>query len=113
MDLDGVVAALRAEAVRANERRLLTLAGDRNRGLAAAADAVAAYAHGSTSDRTGAENPDVTVLTTRDNVGWAERIVPRDASRLLGTTRDVVVLDAHAGFSANVLGRVVRAVDGT
>jgi tRNA(Met) cytidine acetyltransferase len=101
MDIAGVVAALRAEAVRANERRLLTLAGDRDRGLDAAADAVATY-----------DDVDVTALTTREDVAWAERVEPKHASRLLGTTRDVVVLDAHAEFSANVLGRVVGAVDG-
>ncbi|WP_251343954.1 tRNA(Met) cytidine acetyltransferase TmcA [Haloplanus halophilus] len=101
MDLAGVVAALRAEAERANERRLLTLAGDRDRGLDAAAEAVAAF-----------DDPDATVVTGREGVGWAERIDPAHASRLLGTTRDVVVLDAHAAFSANALGRVVGAVDG-
>jgi len=116
MDLAGVVAALRTEAVRANERRLLTLVGGRDRGLDAAAAAVAACDDGAEDDSTGhrprSGNLDVTVLTTREDVGWAERIAPKHASRLLGTTRDVVVLDVHADFSANVLGRVVGAVDG-
>ncbi|WP_251330118.1 tRNA(Met) cytidine acetyltransferase TmcA [Haloplanus pelagicus] len=101
MDLAGVAAALRAEADRANERRLLTLAGDRARGLDAASRAVDAVG----------EDPDVTAVTTRE-IGWAERIDPQHASRLLGTTRDVVVLDTHEEFSPNALGRVVGAVDG-
>jgi tRNA(Met) cytidine acetyltransferase len=102
MDLVSVVAALRTEAARANERRLLTLAGERAAGLDAAADAVA------TLDA----DADVTVVTTREVDGWAKRLDPVDASQLLGTTRDAVVLDAHAGVSANVVGRVVGAVDG-
>jgi tRNA(Met) cytidine acetyltransferase len=102
MDIAGTVAALRAEADRANERRLLTLAGDRDRGLHAAREAVAAFDG----------DPDVTVLTTREGVQWGERLDPVHATRLLGATRDVVVLDAHDGFSANAIGRVVGAVDG-
>jgi tRNA(Met) cytidine acetyltransferase len=102
MDIAGTVAALRAEADRANERRLLVLAGERSRGLAAARDAVAAFG----------DDDDVTVLTARENVGWAERLDPDRASVLLGSTRDVVVLDAHENFSANALGRIVGAVDG-
>ena len=92
-----LVAALHAEAERANERRLLTLAGARDRGLDAARDALGAL-----------DDPDATLLTTREGVGTH----PNDADRLLGTTRDAVVLDCHDGFSANVLGRVVGAVDG-
>jgi len=98
MDIAGLVAALRAEAERANERRLLTVAGDRDRGLAAARDALAAF-----------DEPSAAVVTTREG---GDRLHPDDADRLLGTTRDAVVLDCHEGFSANVLGRVVGAVDG-
>jgi tRNA(Met) cytidine acetyltransferase len=97
MTLADLVVALRDEAERANERRLLTLAGDRERGLDAARDALAAL-----------DAPDATVLTTREGIGTH----PDDADRLLGTTRTAVVLDCHDGFSANVLGRVVGAVDG-
>jgi len=99
MDLAGLVAALEAEAARANERRLLVLAGDR--GLGAARDALAAM-----------DDPAATVVTTRDGVVGADRLHPDRADRLLGTTRDAVVLDCHDAFSANVLGRVVGAVDG-
>ena len=97
MSLADLVVALRTEAERANERRLLTLAGDRDRGLDAARDALVALGDSGT-----------TVLTTREGVGAH----PDDADRLLGTTRTAVVLDCHDGFAANVLGRVVGAVDG-
>ncbi|MFB6196217.1 MAG: tRNA(Met) cytidine acetyltransferase TmcA [Haloplanus sp.] len=101
MDLAATVADLRAEARRANERRLLVLAGDRSAGLDAARDAVAAIDG----------DPAVTFVTTREDVAH-DRLDPDHADRLLGTTRDVVVVDAHAGFTPNVLGRVVGAVDG-
>ncbi|AZH25198.1 tRNA(Met) cytidine acetyltransferase TmcA [Haloplanus aerogenes] len=102
MDLADRVAALRAEAERANERRLLTLAGDRGRGLDAARDVLDAMG-----------DPAATVVTTGGGgIAGADHCHPDRADRLLGTTRDAVVLDCHAGFSANVLGRVVGAVDG-
>ncbi|WP_248897208.1 GNAT family N-acetyltransferase [Haloplanus halobius] len=99
MNLAAAVADLRAEARRANERRLLVLAGDRDRGLDAAWDAIAV-----------GDDADATLVTTRE--GRGDRLHPQHATRLLGRTRDVVVLDAHEGFSANALGRVVGAVDG-
>jgi len=97
MTLADLVTALRAEAERANERRLLVLAGGRDAGLDAAGDVLTAL-----------DEPEATLVTTREGTG----IAPDDADRLLGTTRDAVVLDCHAGFSANLLGRVVGAVDG-
>jgi tRNA(Met) cytidine acetyltransferase len=101
MDLAGLAADLRAEAARANERRLVVLAGDRDAALDAARTCTAGL-------------DGVTLLTTREDAGWggAERLPPRRADRLMGTTRDAVVLDAHEGFSPNVLGRAVGAVDG-
>ncbi|WP_049936845.1 tRNA(Met) cytidine acetyltransferase TmcA [Haloplanus natans] len=99
MTIADLVTALRGEADRANERRLLTLAGDRDRGLGAAHDACAPF-------------DTVTVVTTRDGAGDADRLHPDHADRLLGTTREAVVCDCHEAFSANVLGRIVGAVDG-
>ncbi|MFB6123132.1 MAG: tRNA(Met) cytidine acetyltransferase TmcA [Haloferacaceae archaeon] len=101
MDLAGLAATLRTEATRANERRLVVLAGDRDAGLAAARTVVDA---GDVADAT-------TFVTTRA-VDGADRLHPDHAGRLLGTTREAVVLDAHAAFSPNALGRVVGAVDG-
>ncbi|MFB6256525.1 MAG: tRNA(Met) cytidine acetyltransferase TmcA [Haloplanus sp.] len=99
MTIADLVTALRTEADRANERRLLTLAGDRDRGLNAARDACASF-------------DAVTVVTPRDAAADADRLHPDHADRLLGTTRDAVVYDCHEEFSPNVLGRVVGAVDG-
>ncbi|MFB6304977.1 MAG: tRNA(Met) cytidine acetyltransferase TmcA [Haloferacaceae archaeon] len=102
VDVAGHARDLRAEARAADERRVLVLAGERDAGLAAAADALAA-----------ADLP-ATVVTERADPGFpvAERFPPRRSDELLGTTRAAVVLDCHAGFAPNVLGRVVGAVDG-
>ncbi|SEO70995.1 tRNA(Met) cytidine acetyltransferase [Halogranum amylolyticum] len=102
MTVSALAGRLRAEAERANERRLLVLAGDRDAGIDAAYDAVE-----------GAGYPDegVTVVTATEGFRF-ERLHPKHADRLLGTTRDCVVLDAHGEFSPNAIGRTVGAVDG-
>ena len=102
MTVSALAGRLRAEAERANERRLLVLPGDRDAGIDAAYDAV-----------DGAEFPaeGVTFVTTREGFRF-ERLHPKHADRLLGTTRDCVVLDAHGEFSPNAIGRMVGAVDG-
>jgi len=97
MDRAELVDALVAEAERANERRLLVLAGDRDSGVDAARDALAAL-----------DDPNATTVSTREDADYH----PEHVAELLGTTRDAVVLDCHEGFSANRLGRVVGAVDG-
>jgi len=101
MDLADLVPSLLDEAERTNERRLLILAGGRGAGLGAAAETLAAM-----------DDPSATVVTTRDDALGADRLHPDHADQLLGTTRDAIVVDCHAEFSANVLGRVVGAVDG-
>ena len=98
MDFAELVGALAAEARRANERRLLTLAGDRTAGFAAARDAIDAMG-----------TPDATIVSSREVDDYCH---PNRADNLLGTTQPVVVLDCHDDFSANLLGRVVGAVDG-
>jgi tRNA(Met) cytidine acetyltransferase len=104
MDLGTLVESLRAEARRANERRLLVLAGDRDAGLVAALDALR-----------GGDDPvadaGITAVSTRAVPG-VETVEPRQASDLLGRTREVVLLDCHADFSPNAVGRTVGAVDG-
>ncbi len=102
MRLADLARNLRAEAVRTNERRALVLAGDRDAGLDAAYDVIEA-----------AEIPEdgITLLTTREGFRF-DRLSPKHAARLLGTTRDAVVLDAHEDFSPNTLGQVVGTVDG-
>ncbi len=101
MTLAEVVSALREEAEATNERRLLVLAGERDACYAAA-------------DRTldAAEiDREATTLVGTGRLG-CERVGPKRADRLLGTTRDCVVLDCHADFRPNAVGRVVGAVDG-
>jgi tRNA(Met) cytidine acetyltransferase len=101
-DVAAHAAALRAEARATNQRRLLVLAGGRGRGLDALFSAVAV---------TGVDEGDVTLVSTREGVRF-ERVPPPRAGDLLGTTRTLVALDCHEGFSPNALGRVVGAVDG-
>ncbi|WP_132058448.1 tRNA(Met) cytidine acetyltransferase TmcA [Halorussus amylolyticus] len=101
MDVAGVATALRAEARRTNERRLLVLAGDRE----ACYDAADRALDAAEIDRE---------ATTLVGTGWldCERVGPKRAGRLLGTTRECVVLDCHADFRPNAVGRIVGAVDG-
>ncbi|WP_101298205.1 tRNA(Met) cytidine acetyltransferase TmcA [Halegenticoccus soli] len=102
MDVSTLAAALREEAARTNERRLLVLAGDRDAGVDAAFAAVEAA---------GVPDEGVTLVTSREGFRF-KRLSPKRAAALLGTTRDAIVLDAHEDFSPNALGRVVGAVDG-
>ncbi|UPV74028.1 GNAT family N-acetyltransferase [Halorussus limi] len=101
MTLESVVAALREEAAATDERRLLVLTGDRDACYAAADAALDA----ADFDR------GATTLVGTGNLD-CERVGPKRADRLLGTTRECVVFDAHADFRPNALGRVVGAVDG-
>jgi tRNA(Met) cytidine acetyltransferase len=95
-------AALREEARRADERRALVLAGDREAGYEAARAALSAA---------GVDFADATLVGERDALP-CERVAPVHADRLLGTTRSAVVVDAHDTCPPNVLGRVVGAVGG-
>ncbi|WP_200531096.1 tRNA(Met) cytidine acetyltransferase TmcA [Halorubrum sp. LN27] len=99
-----MIAALARDAKReaeaANERRVLVLAGDRDRGFDAAYDAIEAVDPTSTA-----------IVSTREGFRFEEHR-PRNADELLGRTREVVVLDCHERFVPNALGRCVGAVDG-
>jgi tRNA(Met) cytidine acetyltransferase len=92
--------ALREEAVRADERRLLALAGDREAGYDAARAALSAA---------GVE--DAVLVGPRGDPAW-EQVSPDHADRLLGTTREAVAFDAHATCEPNALGQTVGVVDG-
>lgn len=101
--MEAVVAtarALREEASRTNERRVLVLTGEREAGYDAARSAIES-ASGSGS---------VVTLSERDVVG--RRLDPARADELLGTTHEFVVLDCHDACRPNALGRAVGAVDG-
>jgi len=97
-----LAAELREEAVRADERRLLVLAGAHSRSLEAAENALRAAG----IDRSGA----IHVGETAD-LG-CERVPLDRAADLLGMTNAAVIFDAHAGLRPTTLGRVLGAVDG-
>jgi tRNA(Met) cytidine acetyltransferase len=100
-NLGAVVGALRAEARRADQRRLLVLAGT------GAFDAV--------PEALAAAGVDGAVLVGHaplDDERVVERHVPADADALLGTTCDCVVYDAREECRPNALARTVGAVDG-
>ena len=97
-----VAADLRAEARKADERRLLVLASDGERTREAAERAL---------DAAGVDPAGATYLGTAEGTPW-ERVEPRRAGDLLGTTRTAVVLDCHDTCRPNAVGRAVGAVDG-
>jgi tRNA(Met) cytidine acetyltransferase len=101
MKLREVAAALREEAAATDERRLLVLAGEGDACYEAADEALDA----ADIDR------GTTTLVGTGHLG-CEQVAPKRADRLLGTTRECVVFDAHADVRPNALGRVVGAVDG-
>jgi tRNA(Met) cytidine acetyltransferase len=102
MNVADLAAELRTAARRSGHRRLLVLAGGRQGCLDAAVDAL---------DGAGVTAGAATIVTTREGFQF-ERVAPGRADRLLGTTREAVVCDAHEGVSPNVLGRLVGVVDG-
>ncbi|MFB6126464.1 MAG: tRNA(Met) cytidine acetyltransferase TmcA [Halolamina sp.] len=102
MTVAALAANLAAEARRADERRVLVLAGDRDAGLDAAMTAL---------DAADVPEAETTVVTAREEFA-AETLRPRDSDALLGRTRAAVVCDCHDYAAPNALGRVVGAVDG-
>ncbi|WP_280587063.1 tRNA(Met) cytidine acetyltransferase TmcA [Halorubrum sp. Boch-26] len=96
----GLARDAKREAEATNERRVLALAGDRDRGIDAAYTAIEAVEPASTA-----------VVSTREGFRFEEHR-PRSADELLGRTHEVVVLDCHEQFVPNALGRCVGAVDG-
>ncbi|MEF8779902.1 MAG: tRNA(Met) cytidine acetyltransferase TmcA [Haloferacaceae archaeon] len=109
MSLIDLARELREEARRANERRLLVLAGDREAGFDAAFAALDAAFDGALGDPP--DDRSVAVVSSRSGFG-VERYAPERADDLLGATRTVVILDCHEGFSPNVLGQLTGVVDG-
>lgn len=102
MDVMAVATKLQAEAKRADERRLVVLTGSREAGYDATRSVL---------DATDAPISETTLVSERE-ILQCERVSPNQASKLLGTTRTVIVFDAHDRLRPNALGRVVGAVDG-
>jgi tRNA(Met) cytidine acetyltransferase len=102
MTLSSLAASLRAEAERANERRVLVLTGDAAATRHAAVDAIRA-----------ADIPIPECSAVSASEDWPfEYVGPRETRELLGRTRSAIVLDAHDECSPNAIGRTVGAVDG-
>ena len=97
-----IARSLRAEARRANERRLLVLAGDPDRTRERAGAALDA------ADVPGGETTVVGPEAFLD----CEHHEQSRAEELLGRTRTAVVLDAHEELRPDAVGRTVGAVDG-
>ncbi|MFP9193077.1 tRNA(Met) cytidine acetyltransferase TmcA [Natrialbaceae archaeon A-CW1-1] len=102
MDIAAYARALRTEALAENERRGLVLCGDRERGYA---DLQAIL-----------EMLEVPITRTA-LVGPEDRLrceqhSQRQTGDLLGTTREVVIVDGHETLEPNAIGRVVGTVDG-
>ncbi|AGB16333.1 putative P-loop ATPase fused to an acetyltransferase [Halovivax ruber XH-70] len=102
MNSVALAADLVAEAATVDERRLLVLAGDREVG----------YSHLEGILDTLDVPISQTTLVGPDDRLRCEHLTQSTAGRLLGTTRDVVAVDAHRACRPNALGRVVGAVDG-
>ncbi|MEF8774641.1 MAG: tRNA(Met) cytidine acetyltransferase TmcA [Halobacteriales archaeon] len=102
MDLASLGRALRGEARRANERRLVVLSGDPEAGYDAA---------GTLLDAAEIPRGETTLVGPREALD-CEHVPGTRADRLLGTTREAVVLDCHDACRPNALGRVAGAVDG-
>ncbi|AUX09763.1 tRNA(Met) cytidine acetyltransferase [Halalkaliarchaeum desulfuricum] len=105
MSVSALARQLRQEATRANERRLLVIAGDRDAGFDAAFDAIV----GSVGDDS--VDASVTVVSSRSGFRF-ERYPPENADELLGQTRTAVLLDCHEEFTPNVVGQLAGVVDG-
>jgi tRNA(Met) cytidine acetyltransferase len=98
-----IARSLRAEARRADERRLLVLAGDPNRTRKLAAAAL---------DAADVPSAETTVVGPEPFLDCEHHEQSR-AEELLGRTRTAVVLDAHEELRPDAVGRTVGAVDGS
>ncbi len=93
---------LLAEARRANERRVLVIAGEHDAAIATSNQIL---------DRIDVGITDTVVLSERDD--WhAERLEYSHSDRIMGRTCGAVVLDCHASTEPNAIARAAGAVDG-
>lgn len=99
MDL---AARLRREATRANQRRLLVIAGEPEQCRSRAKSALAATDIG----------PGETSYVGPSEEFHCESLRRHDADQLLGTSRTAVVVDCHERCEPNTLGKLVGTVTG-
>jgi len=97
-----LVERLVAEADRADERRLLVLAGD----------ATATRDRATLAVEAADVDPAAVTSIGDDDALPGELVHPRRSETILGTTRSAVVLDCHVECRPNAIGRAVGAVDG-
>lgn len=102
MDVGGLAVDLVTEAAATDERRLLVLAGPPQLGFAAAEQALEAAP---------IERTHITVVGDETPLA-VEHVPPAQATELLGTTCDAIVLDCHDGIRPNVIGQTVGTVRG-
>ncbi|MFP8958799.1 tRNA(Met) cytidine acetyltransferase TmcA [Natrialbaceae archaeon A-CW3] len=102
MDIAAYARALRAEALAENERRGLVLAGDQDRCYADLKSVLEALEVPITR---------TTLVGSEDRLR-CEQVPQRQTGDLLGTTREIVIVDGHETLEPNALGRVVGTVDG-
>jgi len=97
-----LAARLHEEAVATNERRLLVLAGAPRQTREAARRAL----------RVTDVDPGETTYVGPDESFPCECVPGDQSARLLGTTREAIVLDCHERCEPNTIGSLVGAVDG-
>lgn len=102
MNVAAVAERLRTEASRVNERRVLVFSGT--------LDATQSALEKMLSN--GVIDPSAMTVVGSETSVPCEHLSHAHADRLLGATRDSVVVNCHEELRPNVIGRVVGAVDG-
>ncbi|ELY95103.1 hypothetical protein C483_02026 [Natrialba hulunbeirensis JCM 10989] len=102
MNVGTLATDLYREAQDTTERRALVLSGDRERGYVCIESILSTLPVAITD----------TTLVGPDDRLRCEQITQPHTTELLGTTRQLLVLDAHADLQPNALGRTVGTIDG-
>ncbi|OIB59309.1 tRNA(Met) cytidine acetyltransferase TmcA [Natrialba sp. SSL1] len=102
MNVGSLATDLYREAQDTTERRALVLSGDRERGYACLESILSTLPVAITD----------TTLVGPDDRLRCEQLSQVHTAELLGTTRQLLVLDAHADLQPNALGRIVGTIDG-
>jgi tRNA(Met) cytidine acetyltransferase len=100
--MESGLASLRREARATDERRLLVITGSPGETRGLLPEVLDA------ADMT----PGATTVVGPEPTGVGDHLRPEASAKLLGQTREGVVVDLHAACRPNVLGRAVGAVDG-